>query len=49
MSFCVVKSLPEFKKLSALYGPDLATAMVINYSVNIKKTKEDTQKDSNSK
>jgi hypothetical protein len=43
MSFCVVKSLPEFKKLSALYGPDLATAMVINYSVNIKKTKEDSE------
>jgi len=38
MSFCVVKTNPEFKKLSALYGEELATAFVIGYSINVKKT-----------
>jgi hypothetical protein len=37
MSFCVVKSNPEFKKLAALFGEELAAAVTINYSANAKK------------
>lgn len=43
MSFCVVKSLPEFKKLSALYGESLAEAIVINYSMNVKKATSNSE------
>jgi LysM repeat protein len=39
MSFCVIKSIPEFKKLAALFGEELATAISINYSTNVKKIK----------
>jgi len=39
MSFCVVKSNPEFKKLAALFGEELASAVTINYSINSKKIK----------
>ena len=39
MSTCIVKSNPEFKKLSSLYGEDLASALVMDYSFNVKKIK----------
>jgi hypothetical protein len=41
MSFCVVKTTPGFKKLAALYGEDLATAITIGYSVSVKKISGD--------
>lgn len=39
MASCVVKTLPEFKKLSLIYGEDLAEALVMEYSVKAMKIK----------
>jgi len=40
MARCIITSLPEFKSLEKVYGAKLAQSFVINYSIDVKKIKE---------